>query len=76
MKKTTYIMFLSICIVILAACNSQIATNEDNAKIKVKGLDNVDVLNRHGSIEGLERMVHFYDNVQNGVPSDLRIVHV
>lgn len=75
MKKTTFIIFLSFFIVSLAACNSQNATNESNAEIEVKGLQNVDVLNTHGSIEGLERMVHFYQNVQKGVPSDLRIVH-
>jgi hypothetical protein len=75
MKKIPYIIFLSFFIVILAACNSQNAMNEDNAEIEVKGLQNIDVLNSHGSIEGIERMIHFYDNVQKGVPSDLRIVH-
>lgn len=75
MKKTTYIIFLSLFIVILSACNNQNGTAEDNTEIEVKGLGNVDVLNSHGSIEGLERMIHFYENVQNRVPSDLRIVH-
>lgn len=72
MKKTTYIIFLSLLFVILSACNSQ---NEVEDKINVKGLKNVDVLNTHGSIEGLERMSRFYDDVQNGVPSNLRVVH-
>ncbi|MEO4054754.1 DUF4362 domain-containing protein [Solibacillus sp. CAU 1738] len=87
MKKTPYIIFLLFFGVILSACNSQNEINslstsgepqstvEDNSEIKVKGLKNVDVLNSHGSIEGLERMIRFYDNLQNGVPSDLRIVH-
>ncbi len=35
----------------------------------------MDVLNTHGSIEGLERMQNFYDNMENGVPSNLRIGH-
>jgi len=48
---------------------------EGNSEIHVNDLTNVDVLNSHGSIEGLERMVNFYDKVQNGVPSNLRIVH-
>ena len=70
---------------ILSACNNggnslstggeTQATVEENAEIKVKGVKNVDVLNRHGSTEGLERMNRFYDSVQKGVPSNLRIVH-
>lgn len=87
MKKTAYIIFLLLIFVILSACNSQNekksfrtggepqSTVEDKPGIYVKGLKNVDVLNSHGSIEGLERMFSFYDNVQNGVPSDLRVVH-
>ncbi|GEM_PF-1436062 len=70
MRKTTHIIFLSLLIVILSAC-----TEENNSEIYVKGLKNVDVLNSHGSIEGLEKMFSFYDNVQNGVPSNLRVVH-
>lgn len=85
--KMTYVIFLFLFIVILSACNSQNGKNslitggeplsivEDNSEIKVKGLVNVDVVNRHGSIEGLDRMIGFYDNVKNGVHSDLRIVH-
>ncbi|WP_332646659.1 DUF4362 domain-containing protein [Lysinibacillus sp. 54212] len=61
MKRMSHLIFLSLLIVVLSACE--------------KGVGDVDVLNSHGSIEGLEKMVHFYDNVQNGVPSDLRIVH-
>ena len=63
MKKTTYIIFLSLFIVILSACNNQNGTAEDNTEIEEKGLENVDVLNSHGSIEGLERMIRFYENV-------------
>ena len=69
MKKPVYIIFLIFFIVILSACNNQ------NSEIKVKGVENVDVRNRHGSIEGIERMIQFYDNIQKGVPSNLRIVH-
>ena len=79
MKRTTYIMFLSLLFIILSACNSPNgepqSTVEDYPKIHVKGLKNVDVLNSHGSIEGLESMVNFYDKVQNGDSADLRVVH-
>lgn len=85
MKKMTHINLLIMLIFILAACNmNDNETNRTNAdsgpqsadstKPYVQGVENVDVLNTHGSIEGLERMQSFYDNVQNGVLSDLRIV--
>ncbi|EST56703.1 hypothetical protein T458_00025 [Brevibacillus panacihumi W25] len=86
MKKMTQINLLIMLIFILAACNTNDnETNRTNAdsgpqsadstKPYVQGVENVDVLNTHGSIEGLERMHSFYDNMRNGVPSDLRIVH-
>lgn len=55
-------MFVSLILVILSACSSP-------------NLKNVDVINTHGSIEGSEKMFGFYDNVQKGIPADLRIVH-
>ncbi len=51
------------------------APSNDIVKPSVKGVKNVDVLNTHGSIEGLERMKNFYNDLQNGISSDLRIVH-
>ncbi|MCT8140300.1 DUF4362 domain-containing protein [Anaerobacillus sp. CMMVII] len=80
MKKAPYIIFILVLLVLLSACNRQSGngepqSTEGTSEIYVKGLENVDVLNSHGSIEGLERMSSFYENVKNGVPSDLRIVH-
>lgn len=57
-------------VLILAACN----VNDGNTQ-KVKGVKNVDVVNSHGSIAGIEKMQSFYNTMQNGVSSDLRIVH-
>ena len=77
-------IFLTLFVVMLAACNSQIestsseeqpSTIDNNSKLNVKGVSNVDIVNSHGNIEGLEKMTQFYDNAQNGVPSELRIVH-
>jgi hypothetical protein len=48
---------------------------KESTKPYVSGVGNVDVLNTHGSIEGLERIDRFYDNMQKDVPSKLRIVH-
>ncbi len=79
MKKTVYIFLLALVMVILSACNSQNSefevNGEDNVRNSDRSVRNVDIRNSHGSIEGIERMIHFYDNVQKGVPSDLRIVH-
>ncbi|MBU9711576.1 DUF4362 domain-containing protein [Evansella tamaricis] len=88
MSKTTHIFSYLVIIVLLAACNTQDNSNpspnasgespltaEGDSDINVKGVKNVDVLNTHGSIEGLERMVRFYGNVKGEVPSDLRVVH-
>lgn len=51
------------------------STVKNSLKPFVKGVKNVDVVNAHGSIEGLERMQKFYEDIQNVVPADLRIVH-
>lgn len=87
MKKMTYIVLFFILIVTLAACNMQVSENmspsadegpqsteKDVSKPYVKGVENVDVLDSHGSIEGIERMRGFYEDVQKGVPTELRLV--
>ncbi|MFS0687837.1 DUF4362 domain-containing protein [Sporosarcina sp. 179-K 8C2 HS] len=86
MKKMGCSILLLIFLFALTACNASdeeknpidkeetVATSKDNAKPSVKGVRNVDVVNTHGSIEGLERMQNFYHNVQNGISSELRIV--
>lgn len=74
MKKTTCIHFLLMLVLILAACNAN-DNGRDGNNQKVKGVKNVDVVNSHGSIAGLERMQSFYNNMQNDVSSDLRVVH-
>ncbi|MER2106062.1 MAG: DUF4362 domain-containing protein [Solibacillus sp.] len=68
MKKTSSLLFLLVFTVLLAACQ-----DENNGT--VKGVENVDVVNHHNSIEGLESMIQFYDHVKNATPSNLRIVH-
>lgn len=88
MKKIAYPFLFFSLLVILAACNDSEGTinhndqdaarptSTDNARPSVKGVKDVDVLNTHGrSIEGLERMQKFYEDAQNGKPSNLRIVH-
>jgi hypothetical protein len=88
MKKVTYINLLVMLIFTLTACNtndreknSSNANSEPQSAVKesskpyVSGIGNVDVLNAHGSIEGLGRIESFYDNMQKDVPSKLRIVH-
>ncbi|MCR2822582.1 DUF4362 domain-containing protein [Lederbergia panacisoli] len=88
MKKVIFINLLIILIFTLAACNTserEIRSTgaygtthqptKEGTKSFVKGVGEVDVLNIHGSIEGLERMKSFYDNMQNAVQSNLRIVH-
>ena len=74
-------------LIILTACNTSDeeknpndmegshVTGKDSPKPSVKGVKNVDVVNTHGSIEGIERMQNFYDNLQDGITSKLRIVH-
>lgn len=69
-------------IIILVGCNTvgnasiKGGTQKaDRYKLEVKGVDNVDVLDTHGGVEGWEQMQGFYDNIQNGIASDLRIVY-
>lgn len=59
----------------LSACLNQDEMVEGSSEMNVKGLENVGVLNSHNRIEGLENMTNFYENIKNGVPSELRIVH-
>lgn len=83
MKKVTCFIFIMLFIVLLTACNSENGkvggepqpTVEPYSKIHVKGVGKVDVVDSHGSIEGLDNMAQFYNNVQNKVPTKLRIVH-
>ncbi|WP_062110059.1 DUF4362 domain-containing protein [Bacillus niameyensis] len=82
MQKTIKIGLLFLFLFTLAACNS-VENKENGSKVlaidtpkpTVKGVKDVDVVNTHGSIEGLENIQNFYDNMQKGVSSDLRIVH-
>lgn len=89
MKILLKILFCSILIFSLASCNTQVnekgpskekVNGESQPKVKendkpyVKGVENVDVLNTHGGIEGIERMQRFYKDMKSGEPSDLRIV--
>lgn len=89
MKIIAYPFLFCLLLFILAACNER-EGNDDNPTVRdrvltagteserpsVKGVEDVDVVNSHGrSIDGLERMQMFYENAQNGIPSDLRIVH-
>ncbi|MFC5603332.1 DUF4362 domain-containing protein [Sporosarcina koreensis] len=87
MKKMGCTILLLTFLFILTACNTtneeknpvdkgaSHATSIDSDKPIVQGVDNVDVVNTHGSINGLERMKDFYNNFQNGISSELRIVH-
>ncbi|EPD53712.1 hypothetical protein HMPREF1210_00535 [Paenisporosarcina sp. HGH0030] len=82
MKNFTYINILLMLIILLVGCNTvgndsiKGGTQKaDRYKLEVKGVDNVDVLDTHGGVEGWEQMQGFYDNIQNGIASDLRIVH-
>lgn len=58
----------------LVACNTSNG-EQTSPKSNVKGVGDVDVVNTHGRIEGWEQMEAFYDQMQKGVNSDLRIVH-
>ena len=80
-------MLLLTYLFILTACNisdeEKNPVNKEGANLtskyspkpSVKGVKNVDVVNTHGSIEGIERMQNFYDKLQDGITSKLRIVH-
>ncbi|WP_423410263.1 DUF4362 domain-containing protein [Heyndrickxia sp. MSNUG] len=87
MKRISKFLFYFILIFLLASCNSQVnkignpnanveslATGKESPKPYVKDVGNVDVLNTHGGVEGIERMQRFYDDMKSGVVSDLRIV--
>ncbi|MGG0668126.1 DUF4362 domain-containing protein [Lederbergia citrisecunda] len=87
MKKMVCSILLLTFLFILTSCNASVEeknpidkevfhkTSNDNDNPSVKDVKNVDVANTHGSIEGLERMQNFYHNLQNGISSELRIVH-
>jgi hypothetical protein len=63
-------------IITLVACSENGSpTGARATQPTVKGVEDVDVLNTHGGIEGLERMQEFYEKLQKGIASDLRIVH-
>lgn len=87
MKKVASLMLLITLLFIVTACNGTDDNETDpidreqdqstgSSRPTVKGVKNVDVVNTHGRIfEGLDNMHTFYENVLNGVLSDLRIVH-
>lgn len=83
MKRMTKLLYYFILMLLLASCNTQVnengngesqSTGKETPNLYVKGVDDVDVLNTHGGIEGIERVQRFYDDMKSGVPSDLRIV--
>lgn len=81
-----YIPFLIALFITLAACNTT-GTERSNPDGEsgtqpmtkerpiVEGVNDVDVLNTHRGIKGFEKMQDFYDTIQKGIASDLRIVH-
>lgn len=86
MKRMSKFLFYFILILSLASCNTQVnengspnangesqSTGKESPKPYVKDVEDVDVLNTHGGIEGIERMKRFYEDTKRGVPSDLRI---
>lgn len=86
MKKLKYIPFLFALLITIAACNANSIeeSSRDNEsgtepmtkeRPIVEGVKDVDVFNTHGGIEGFEKMQDFYETLQKGVASDLRIVH-
>lgn len=87
LKKVASLMLLITLLFIVPACNGKGDSGKDpidrkqeqstgGSRPTVKGVKNVDVVNTHGRIfEGLDNMHTFYENVLNGVLSDLRIVH-
>lgn len=76
MKRIMYLLVSVVCMMTVAACQTTVSpsTGAHETEREVKGVDNVDVIHRHDSIEGLERIVHFYDKVKGGTAADLRIV--
>lgn len=81
MKKLTYKSLLLVLLFLLAACSTNNPDGESGRQPMTKerpiveGVNDVDVLNTHGRIEGIEKMQDFYDTIMKGIASDLRIVH-
>ena len=77
MMKMKYIIYLFVIASLLVACNTSNGSGEMQQRVKpsVKGVSDVDVVNTHGGVEGIEKMQVFYENIQKGILSDLRIVH-
>lgn len=87
MRRISQFLFYCMLILSLASCNTQgnesgnaNGNGESQLVVKaspypyVKGVEDVDVLNTHGGIEGIERMQRFYEDMKSGVAADLRIV--
>ncbi|MDN4608668.1 DUF4362 domain-containing protein [Sporosarcina highlanderae] len=84
LRNIAYIILLITFLFIITACEEKVGEEidpidrvqgTDSPRPTVKGVENVDVLKHVSSINGLERMERFYKNTQQGVSSDLRIVH-
>lgn len=79
MGKMMYVIYLFILASLLVACNTSNGSEEmqekERVKPSVKGVSDVDIVNTHGGVEGVEKMQVFYEDIQKGVASDLRIVH-
>lgn len=75
MKKLTYINLLLMLFISLVACSENSSPSDDRGiQPTVEGVDDVDVLDTYGGIEGFERMQDFYEKLQKGIASTLRIV--
>lgn len=70
-----FINLLLMLIISLIGC-SENSSSSDGKGVQpiVEGVDDVDVLNTYGGIEGFERMQDFYEKLQKGIASTLRIV--
>lgn len=77
MIKMKYIIYLFVLASLLVGCNTSNGSGEMQERLKpsVKGVSDVDVVNTHGGVEGVEKMQVFYENTQKGIDADLRIVH-
>ncbi|QTD41906.1 DUF4362 domain-containing protein [Sporosarcina sp. Te-1] len=69
MNKRMGVLFIVLWVIQLIACG------QDKEGSSTKSVEDVDVINHHRGIEGLEKMERFYSDFQNGKTSDLRIVH-
>ncbi|WP_226036600.1 DUF4362 domain-containing protein [Aquibacillus saliphilus] len=83
MKKRLCIALLFM-LVALAACGNNNTGTEGGGgqptvngknELNVQGVNDVDVTNMHGRIQGWDKMEAFYENMQKGIASDLRVVH-